>query len=221
VLGQALAVARSYGGASPVLDEETIVGNVLQMQDSGTADLSALLTWVVKHLGDHSIWVERLHDEARAAGGAKSLAERVIRESLRLEQSEFLSRRVTREFRFRGYRMPKGWRVRICVREAHRSPDVFQRPTEFDPDRFLRNAHPLTEYAPFGLDRHRCLAARLVPRIGGTFVEELARGYRLTIVQDGPRQHGRFHWQPSRRLRVKLERHSVPSTPTSLSPLPR
>ena len=182
------------------------------MQESGTGDLSSLLVWVVKHLADNPVWTERLReaptsvtDGSEPASGPRSLGERVIRESLRLEQSEFLNRRTTRDIRFHGYLLPKGWRIRICIREAHRSAEIFERPTEFDPDRFLRNPHPPAEFSPFGLYRHHCLAGRLVQRIGGAFVEELAREHRLTVVQDGPRVHGRFHWQPSPRLRVRLD----------------
>ena len=133
----------------------------------------------------------------------------MIRESLRLEQSEYLARRTTDDIRFHGYRFPKGWRVRICIREGHRSADAFERPTEFDPDRWLDRTHPPTEYAPFGLYRHHCLAARLTQRVGAIFLEELARGYRLTITDDGPREHGRFHWRPSPRLRVRLDKVSA------------
>ena len=70
-----------------------------------------------------------------AASAGRSIGERVIRESLRLEQSEYLARRTTADIRFHGYRFPKGWRVRICIREGHRSADAFDRPDEFDPDR--------------------------------------------------------------------------------------
>ncbi len=188
------------------------------MQESGTQDLTALLVWVVKHLGDHPVWLDDVRSGVRpmstdasalepstTVGTSRSLGERIIRESLRLEQSEYLARRTTEDIEFHGYRFPKGWRVRICIREGHRSPDTFDRPTVFDPDRWLDRAHPPTEYAPFGLYRHHCLAARLTHRVGAILVEELARNYRLTITEDGPREHGRFHWRPSHRLRVRLD----------------
>jgi cytochrome P450 len=204
VLREALALASDTPAPDPDRERDTIVGNVLQMQESGSQDLAGLLVWVVKHLGDHPVWLDRVRDDGHDAA-SRSLAERVIRESLRLEQSEFLNRRMTEDIQFRGYRFPKGWRVRVCIREGHRSPDVFERPIEFDPDRWLGRTHPLTEYAPFGLYRHHCLAARLTQRVGAILVEELARSTTLTITRDGPREHGRFHWQPSHRLRIALE----------------
>ena len=220
VVAAALELAGTTAGAGDGTDErETIIGNVLQMQESGTQDLTALLVWVVKLLGDHPVWIDRVGSSIGAvtadasasvpsttSGGGRSVGERVIRESLRLEQSEYLARRTTDDIRFHGYRFPKGWRVRICIREGHRSADAFERPTEFDPDRWLDRSHPPTEYAPFGLYRHHCLAARLTQRVGAIFLEELARGYRLTITEDGPREHGRFHWRPSPRLRVRLDK---------------
>jgi cytochrome P450 len=185
-------------------ERATIVGNVMQMQESGTTDLTGLLTWVVKQLGDHPEWLERVHEDVPVIGHP-SLSDRIIRESLRLEQSEFLNRRMTEDLEFHGFRLPKGWRLRICIREGHRSAKVFDRPTEFDPDRWRGATHPLSEYAPFGLYRHHCLAARLTHRIGAILVEELAGTARLSITRDGPREHGRFHWQPSRHLRIAIE----------------
>ena len=209
VVAAALESAGTADGAGERGDERaTIVGNVLQMQESGTQDLTALLVWVVKHLGDHPDWVDRVRSgvgSAQEAGAGRSIGERVIRESLRLEQSEYLARRTTADIQFHGYRFPKGWRVRVCIREGHRSADAFDRPDVFDPDRWLDRTHPPTEYAPFGLYRHHCLAARLTQRVGAIFVEELARSYGLTITEDGPREHGRFHWRPSHRLRVRLD----------------
>ena len=185
-------------------DPATVVGNVLQMQESGTEDLSSLLVWVVKHLGDHSEWLDQLALEIPAPG-QRPLGERIIRESLRLEQSEYLYRRATNDIGFHGYRIPKGWRIRICIREAHRDPAIFSRPSEFNPDRFVDQSYPVQSFAPFGLFRHRCVGAQVSYLVGRIFVEEMARAYRLTIIDDGPRQHGRFHWQPSPRLRVRLD----------------
>ena len=39
-----------------------------------------------------------------------------------------------------GFRLPRGWLLRICVHESHRDPAVFEHPEVFDPDRFLRRA---------------------------------------------------------------------------------
>ena len=40
------------------------------MQESGTQDLTALLVWVVKHLGDHPDWVDRVRAASGTAHGS-------------------------------------------------------------------------------------------------------------------------------------------------------
>ena len=61
MVAAALELAGTTAGAGDGTDErETIIGNVLQMQESGTQDLTALLVWVVKLLGDHPVWIDRV-----------------------------------------------------------------------------------------------------------------------------------------------------------------
>jgi cytochrome P450 len=216
LLAHALALAAALddeelpSGATPDRNRETLIGNVIQMQESGTNDLSGLLTWVLKHLGDNPAWLRQLQDDLDPDQEPSStveplLAELVVRESLRLEQSEYLYRRTRCDIHFRGFLLPKGWLVRMCTREAHRRSDIFEQPITFNPDRFLNDGHStMTHYAPFGLYRHRCVAARLVLTIGRIFVDELARSYLLEIASDGPPEHRRFHWQPSPQFRVRI-----------------
>ena len=60
-----------------------------------------------------------------------------VMETLRLEQSEFLYRRVVAPIDIDGRTIPAGWILRLCVNEAHRDPAVFPDPDRFDPRRFL------------------------------------------------------------------------------------
>ena len=77
-------------------------------------------------------------------------------ETLRLEQSEFLYRRVVKPLEIDGYRIPPGWLLRILVHESHRDPTVYPEPDRFNPDRFLARTFDKTEYSPFGADAHGC-----------------------------------------------------------------
>ena len=62
---------------------------------------------------------------------------RIVMETLRLEQSEYLYRETTRDIEHKGVVIPRGWLVRLCVRESHQDPAIFANPDVFDPDRFL------------------------------------------------------------------------------------
>ncbi|MGH7179947.1 MAG: cytochrome P450 [Tepidisphaeraceae bacterium] len=182
--------------------DEATLRNLIYMLLTAYVDVTGLLHWVTKMIADHPELVTRL----RSDPSPDAAAERIVRETLRLEQSEYLMRRARRTIQWNGYVIPRGWFVRVCVRESHRSAEVFERPDEFDPDRFLRRPPTPNEFAPFGMSRIACLGEVMTLTVGRLFLTTLARQFDLCTVSDGPREYGGFHWQPSSRFRIKVSR---------------
>lgn len=188
--------------------DETVLGNLVQMVVVASYDLGGLFLWLLKHVADDPATA----DLARGPGDERADAVRpalaIVRETLRMEQSELLLRVATRDIVFDGFFIPRHSHVRICVWEAHHDPALFDRPFEHDCRRFMEATVAAGDYAPFGMDRHRCLGADWTQILGQILVEELACGYRLAVADDGPPEFGRFHFQPSGRLAVAFERIS-------------
>jgi cytochrome P450 len=189
-----------------LLDDETLVGNIVCMLQLGSYDLAGLLLWTLKNLSDHPVWRERVYAELsnQATPSEGGLIDRIISETLRLEQSEFILRKTAETFEFGGFKIPKDWSVRICVRESHRDPALFDNPEGFDPDRFLQNDFSTRAYAPFGSGDTSCLARRLSHVVAGVFLCELVTHYSWTVLEDGPRMNDGFHWAPSKKFRIRL-----------------
>ena len=124
-------------------------------------------------------------------------------EVLRSDQAERLMRLVTRDIVFDGYLIPKGARVRVCVWESHHRPEAFADPYRFDPDRFRDSTPTKEDFAPFGVDNHQCPFGGMTISLGVAFLRALAE-FDASLVQDGPAIRGAYHWEPSRRLRVKV-----------------
>jgi len=195
------------------IDDPTIVLNYVYMVQTGFSDLVALFVWIVKLLSENSEWTDRLREEIDSQGvievpGSRTLAGRMVQETLRLEQSELIGRTILDTFEFDGYVFPKGWLVRICIREGHRDPDIFEEPESFNPDRFLTRTYTAAEYSPLGLLTHSCLAGHLVGVVSRAFIVNLVGNYHWTTTQDGPREFGRWHWQPSSAFRINLQPRS-------------
>jgi cytochrome P450 len=203
------AIRRSASGSSPSLaaglvaartdapDDPTLLGNLVYMIETGGRDTADLLLWVLKELADHP-------DQAAELGRTADpgLARRIVLETLRREQSEYVVRRVMRPITVEGYTVPAGWLLRFCVRESHRDPAVFADPERFDPDRFLGDPPRANAYAPFGLGVHTCLGRSLVLALATDFLTPLGGGHDWRVTADGPRVFGSFHWMPSRRFRL-------------------
>jgi cytochrome P450 len=191
--------------------DPTVIGNLIYILQTSWRDVAGLLLWTLKMLSDHPDWVTRLREglassEKDQDQGSDCLAVRIVMETLRLEQSEYLMRKVMQEIRFKDFVIPQGWLLRICIRESHRSAEVFEEPDTFNPDRFLAHNYNRSEYSAFGASRISCLGEYLTMMVGRIFVTELARGFRWKVVSDGPREYGGFHWKPSSKFRVHIEK---------------
>ena len=197
------ALARQSGA----LDEDTVLHNLAYMCHTTWGDISGLLTWVFRMLVDNPEWADRLRDTQRtgAPGEAAALAGRIVQETLRLEQSEHLYRVAMRDIADEdGTVVPKGWLIRVCVRESHRDPSVFDAAETFNPDRFERRTFTRREYSPFGAGgRTACIGEGLTRMVAAVFAEEVVRGWRWRTANDGPPEYGPWrHWRPSSNWRV-------------------
>ncbi|HYN80131.1 MAG TPA: cytochrome P450 [Gemmatimonadaceae bacterium] len=189
------------------LSDDELMANFVYTLHTARLDVIGFLSWLLVKLGENPASLARLANEiefdraqALAPGG---LADRLVRETLRLHQSEFLLRRVKRPIRWDGLQIPAGWYVRICVQESHRSSEMFDSPDNFDPDRFLVPARR-TQYSPFGLSPRICPGAHLSRAIGRNLAVELAAGYELEVHNAEPAEFSGFHWRPGSRFTVSL-----------------
>ncbi len=115
-----------------------------------------------------------------------------------------VGRRITADVAFNGFTFPKGWMLRICVREGHQNSAVFDNPNAFDPDRFLARTYSTSEYAPLGMDGHSFLVGHFIDAVCGALIDRLARGYGLEKTGDGKHWFGPAHLEPSPTFRIRL-----------------
>lgn len=202
-LGAGIAPAPSFLAAlltahPDALDDAVVLRNLIFNLRVGLTDLTGLLHWTLKLLCDNPEWLSAVG----AADDSRDLAERIVKETLRLQQSDLLHRRATEDLEVDGYAVPSGSLVRICVHESHRDPAVFEDPSRFNPDRFT---HPFSrsEYSPLGVLAHACLGANLTHAVDSVFVQRLANDYDVSVISDG-RPILRTSWRVSPRHRVVL-----------------
>lgn len=185
--------------------DETSIGNLLQMAEAARYDVMGLWSWLLRMLGSNGRvleWISQEPDESRRAAACEA----VVLEALRLEQSEFLLRRATADIVFDGFFIPKRSIIRIAIWETHKDPEKFKDPFRFDPRRFLGSGRLVDAYAPFGLDKHRCLGADWIVKLSAMFVEQAALKLRWDIVSDAPPVNGTFHFEPSPTLAIRFRR---------------
>jgi cytochrome P450 len=208
-------VLRRLGDLAEDQPDTTSIDNLIILLKLTKGNVVGLMRWLLVLLGTHPEWIGRLRAEldARKIPEPSPMTGRIILETLRLAQSEYLFRRLEQPATINGFELPRGWLVRVCVWESHRSSEQFEDPNRFDPDRFLGRAYPPTAYSPLGTGPHACNGAPLTNLVCSVFIEELTRSWRWSVRHHEPAVHGFRHWdhwRPNPRLELVLRPLQIP-----------
>ncbi|MYS23003.1 MULTISPECIES: cytochrome P450 [unclassified Streptomyces] len=163
---------------------------------AGHETTASTLSWAFYLIDRHPEVARRLHEEAAAVlgGGPLSLADlhsltyttRVLEEVMRLYPPVWILPRLAQEDdEIGGYRVPSGADVLICPYTLHRHPGHWDRPDDFDPDRFepARSAgRARYAYIPFGAGPRFCVGNNLGMMEATIVLATVARDLRLTAV---------------------------------------
>ncbi|WP_018654757.1 cytochrome P450 [Actinomadura flavalba] len=165
----ALCQARMAEGSD--LDDAWVRNNLLAMFATSTETTSTALTWLWPTLAAKPEVEERLRAEIRAVVGDERVrpdhlqhlpyVKQVVQELLRLYPVGWIFPRVAQhDTRLGGQEIKAGQTVLISPFLSHRLPSVWERPLEFDPERFTPDkARSMHRYAyfPFGGGPHQCI----------------------------------------------------------------
>ena len=112
-------------------------------------------------------------------------AERIVTETLRLDSPAwFISREALEACDIGGYRIAKGEVAMLSQWVVHRDPRFFDRPDEFDPDRWAEEAasgRPRYAYFPFGGGPRLCIGAGFAMMETVLVLATIARRFRLVL----------------------------------------
>jgi cytochrome P450 len=105
----------------------------------------------------------------------------VVTETLRLRPPVPLGalRRLRRPLRIAGHDLPAGATVAACALLVHRRADLYERPDDFVPDRFLGAKPPPGGWLPFGGGVRRCVGAAFAQFEARLVLEEVARRFSV------------------------------------------
>ncbi|XP_026455851.1 abscisic acid 8'-hydroxylase 4-like [Papaver somniferum] len=153
------------------LTDDQIADNIIGVLFAAQDTTASVLTWILKYLHDHPKLLEAVKAEQKAIyemndGGIKPLSWsqtrnmpvtfRVVLESLRMASIiSFTFREAVEDVEYKGYLIPKGWKVMPLFRNIHHNPEFFHEPQKFDPSRFEVAPRPNT-FMPFGNGVHSC-----------------------------------------------------------------
>jgi cytochrome P450 family 135 len=184
-----LLAARPDG--RPLADEE-LRDHLATLLLSGHETTSSSLAWAMERLLRHPRVVERLREEL--LDGDETYLDAVVKEVLRSRPAVMdTGRVVAEETTLSGRGLPPGSLIRVAIYSIHQRPDLYRRPREFRPERFLDGEAAARDWMPFGGGARRCLGAALAML---EMKAVIAAVVRRTELRPSPRRPERPAFKP-------------------------
>jgi len=141
-----------------VMSDAELRDELITLLIAGHESTATMLAWAFERLVRHPEKLARLRDEAES--GQDQYAEAVVQEILRLRPVlPIVLREIADPIEIGGYHLPAGTWLAPCAYLIHRREDIYPRPLEFVPERFLEQQPGTYTWLPFGGGVRRCLGA--------------------------------------------------------------
>jgi cytochrome P450 len=137
-----------------------------------------------------------------------SYLEAVINESVRYRMPSPMAgvRRVKKSALLRGYELPEGALVSMCLAGLGLRKDLFPEPYQFRPERFLERKYSVFEWNLFGFGSRQCVSKRPGQIILKVMLASIFTRTQLRLVDtDRRRVRSGMFFVPKNGLRVVLE----------------
>ncbi|XVF36277.1 hypothetical protein REPUB_Repub19eG0044300 [Reevesia pubescens] len=191
-----------------VLTDDQIADNIIGTLFAAQDTTASVMTWIVKYLHDNPKLLEavkaeqkeirRLNDESNQQMSWSQtrnmpITYKVILETLRMASIiSFTFREAVADVEYKGYLIPKGWKVMPLFRNIHHNPEFFTDPQKFDPSRFEVAPKPNT-FMPFGSGVHACPGNELAKLEMLVVTHHLVSKFRWEVVgSESGIQYGPF-----------------------------
>jgi cytochrome P450 len=126
---------------------------------AGHETTATSVAWALERLVRHPGKLARLQRELDEGDGEEYLTA-VVNETLRVRPVvPIVIRMLTGELEVGGYALPEGTRAVPSLYLTNRNAATYERPAEFEPERFLGNSPETFSWIPFGGGIRRCIGA--------------------------------------------------------------
>ena len=193
-----LMAARDEDGS--VMTDRQLRDEIMTFLLAGHETTAVSLSWTWYLLSQHPEAAQKLRRELSDVLGGRTpqledlarlpYTDRFVKESMRLYPPAWsLARSVAKETDIAGYRVPVGANVVMSPWIMHRDPRFFDRPEQFDPDRWTEQSAqqlPRFAYFPFGGGPRFCIGASFAVMEANLLLAAIAQRFQLRLVPGHP-----------------------------------
>jgi cytochrome P450 len=195
----------------PEMTDRQVRNEIVTFVIAGFETTATALAWTLRLVARNPEIQARLKAEIDSVLGTREptyedldrlpLASAVFSEAMRLfPPVPMLSRFAREKDEYEGIKIPKDMQLTISVIAIHRRPELWERPTEFWPDRFLpehaKERYPFS-YLPFSAGPRACIGNRFAMIEGPLVLARLLQWFRFAPPPGAPNMG--FIWSISMR----------------------
>ena len=176
------------------LTEAEIRANILTFIAAGHETTANCISWSLFLLSKSDLWRERVRAEADRVfrGPLDGLADRLVETRAVIDEANRLyppisaiSRAAKGSDELAGQPIKRGTMVVIAPYVLHRHRALWEKPTTFDPSRFLGNARQAIDrfaYLPFGVGPRICIGATFAIQEASIVVASIVRNFTFEMA---------------------------------------
>ncbi|WP_445681322.1 cytochrome P450 [Radicibacter daui] len=202
------------------LTQQEVEDNARFLLTAGHESTALTITWALLMLALHPALQSAAAEEVRQQAGSgpldiaalrrMALLGRILDETMRLYPAAIVvNREAPNTMELAGLAVPGGTQIAICFYGLHRHRSCWDRPDEFDPDRFLpaqvRSRHPAA-FMPFSAGHHSCLGAHLAWTEAMLMLATTLRDLELVVEEGGVKPYANYTLRPDRPVLLRFAR---------------
>ncbi len=183
---------RAHYEDGATMSRSAIADELLTLLAAGHETTATSLAWAVERLRRAPWILARL--QAEAQDGGSELRTATINEVQRTRPVIIGTSRViaAQEFELGPWRVPKGYRIVASATLIHNDERFFERPKQFEPDRFVGRKPDTYTWIPFGGGTRRCIGAAFAQMEMDIVLRTMLRSFDLqTTNEPGEKWHAR------------------------------
>lgn len=163
------------------MSRRDILDELMTMLAAGHETTASSLAWMIERLQRHPDLLARLVEEAEGEESKLRMATILELQRVRPIIPAFF-RRVMKPFELGEWVLPRGTNIVVSTTNLHRDERNYERPEEFDPDRFLvKKAPDSARWTPFGGGVRRCIGEGFAMMEMDLVLREILRNFEITV----------------------------------------
>ncbi|KAL4633818.1 hypothetical protein ACB092_04G150400, partial [Castanea dentata] len=201
------------------LSDQEVLDNIVSLVIARYESTSLASMWAIYYLAKFPKVYPKLQEENMAVSKNKSsdfitsedvskmkYTNKVVEETIRMDNiAAMVFRLAIKEVEYKGYKIPKTWKIIVWLRYLHTNPENFKDPMCFNPDRWNEPPRP-GAFQAFGSGLRTCAGNMFARTQLALFLHHLSVGYKWELLNSNAKMVYPPHPKPVDKVEVMFSK---------------